>query len=145
MKNIIFLLLLMPSFWGCAEETHEVKLIKHCLSKAESFNNINDAHEIDRAYVVLHDNMLEVTFSRGAAGPFEQQSLQYKPILYCVATKDFSVKLLAKNLRVLYINELPELYEFKNEDVTETESLYIKGKDGGFYFKESRAVGGDKF
>ena len=145
MRKILFILLLIPCFFGNAKNIDGDKLIKKCLIKASSFENFTGSWQINRAYIITHDTNFEIILTKGASGSFEKQNLNFETILYCVVTEELKVKLLAKSLKVIYFSELPEVIIFNNKVVDEIEFLYLRDSDGNFIFKNSQELNDNNF
>ncbi|WP_448568141.1 hypothetical protein [Thalassotalea ganghwensis] len=135
MTKIGYLLLLLLSLFAKAEVAYQPDVLEQCLVKARAFNEFTYESDIERAYVLNHDRYFAVVFSKGAFGTIEDRSPNYKSLLFCVIDRNSKIQLLGRNLQTLWIDELPELFEFKNEFVEEKEVVFVKNESGKYAFK----------
>lgn len=133
MKFILILFLINTSF-SVLSNGYERSIAK-CLLDAEQYVDNSQLLKVDRAYVMPHDKLIEVSFSNGAYGGFQKRDEHFNTVFYCVLDHDLNVMLLSKGLRNVFIDNLPELFEFKNEHEAAKEILFIKNNRKFMFYK----------
>lgn len=107
---------------------------KEYLKRARKYRFLPDA---DRAYVRVFQDQMDVLFTSGAVGVYEERSEQYRSYLFCttLGNGDPKVVLLLPTQEdaLLYDYDVPEIVDLGDEKGPVTDLIFLRLK-GRFHF-----------
>ena len=148
MKYLLILLTIFVSTFLVANvrDSNVEKLsLNKCLLSSSKFVEYEYINKFEKAYVRVSDTNIDLVFTRGNIGTFDKRSIDYKPMLFCITSRNLEIQFLASSMRNVFIDNFSGSTspDYNNSKVMEY--LYIKNSKGTFEYKAKQIMSDHNF